>query len=360
MSFRVLALCAIFVANVIFIIINMANLNSRANIVLSINGKQAGEMLTQLEKKAAGLEKQMHAAAQAGDKVAMKKYQRELTQTRKLMDQLRGSAATTESVLQRLDKATPKELRKALRDLERQLNNIERGSKAWEEQVEKIRQVKEELRKVKEEMQPEEGFWKKLNNWVSEWKNAIAGVLAAAAGFTVIAKNAINAYAEIDQEMANVRKFTGMTAEEVESLNEELKKIDTRTSRENLNKLAQEAGRLGKSSQEDVLGFVKAADQINVALDDLGEGATLTLSKLTDIFGEDKRLGTEKALLAVGSVINELSQNCSASAPYIAEFASRMGGVGAQAGMTVQQLMAFGAVLDANGMNVEAASTALQ
>lgn len=44
----------------------------------------------------------------------------------------------------------------------------------------------------------------------------------------------------MDQEMANVRKFTGMTAEQVEDLNEEFKKIDTRTSREDLNKLAQE------------------------------------------------------------------------------------------------------------------------
>ena len=82
-----------------------------------------------------------------------------------------------------------------------------------------------------------------------------------------------------------------MTAEEVEKLNEQFKKIDTRTSREDLNKLAQEAGRLGLQSEQDVLGFVKAANQINVALDDLGEGATLTLSKLTDIFGDKQRLG---------------------------------------------------------------------
>ena len=107
------------------------------------------------------------------------------------------------------------------------------------------------------------------------------------------------------------------------------------------------------------MGFVRAADKINVALDDLGEGATLTLSKLTGIFGDEKRLGTEKALLSVGSVINELSQNCAASAPYLAEFASRMGGVGAQAGMSIQQIMGFAAVLDSNEQKVEASSTAL-
>lgn len=150
-----------------------------------------------------------------------------------------------------------------------------------------------------------------------------------------------------------------MNASEVEQLNEEFQKIDTRTGREELNKLAQEAGRLGKTSQEDVLGFVKAADQINVALDDLGDGATLTLSKLTNIFGDEERLGTEKALLAVGSVINELSQNCTASAPYLANFTQRMAGVGAQAKMTIPEIMGFAAVLDSQGQAVEMSATAV-
>lgn len=135
--------------------------------------------------------------------------------------------------------------------------------------------------------------------------------------------------------------------------------MDTRTSREALNQLAQEAGRLGKQSEEDVLGFVRAADKINVALDDLGEGATLTLSKLTNIFGDEERLGTERSLLAVGSVINELSQNSTASAPYLAEFAQRLAGVGAQANMTIPEIMGFAAVLDSQGQKLEMSSTAV-
>ena len=79
-----------------------------------------------------------------------------------------------------------------------------------------------------------------------------------------------------------------MTREEVEALNEEFKKMDTRSSREELNRLAGEAGMLGKNTQEDVMGYVRAADQINVALDDIGEGATETLSKLTNIFGDEQ------------------------------------------------------------------------
>ena len=181
----------------------------------------------------------------------------------------------------------------------------------------------------------------------------------ALSGLVISGRRAVSAFAEMDQEMANVRKYTGMAAEQVEALNEEFKKMDTRSSRQQLNKLAQEAGRLGMQSEEDVMGFVRAADKINVALDELGEGATLTLSKLTNIFGDRERLGVEKSLLAVGSVINELSQNSTASASYLAEFTSRLGGVGAQAHMTTQQIMGYGAVLDSYNQKVESSSTAL-
>lgn len=337
----------------------MANYTSTANVVLSVNGKQAQKMLSTLEKDAQRLEKQLAKAATAGDKATMKKLQRELTSTRKLIDQMKGSAASVEQVLNRLDKATPKELNKALKQLQQQLNGIERGSAAWDAHVAKIKAVKAELSRVNQTLQTQRSLWDRMNIWLNNCQTALLGIGAAITGLVMAGRKAVNAYAEMEQEMANVRKFTGMTADEVASLNEEFKKMDTRSSREELNRLAQEAGRLGKTSQEDVLGFVRAADKINVALDDLGDGATLTLSKLTGIFGDEERLGTEQALLSVGSVINELSQNCSASAPYIAEFASRMGGVGAQANMTVQQIMGFAAVLDSNNQKLEASSTAL-
>ena len=337
----------------------MANYTSTANVVLSVNGKQAQQMLSTLEKDAKRLEKQIAAAAKAGDKATMKKLQRELNNTNRLIDQLKGASASTERILSRLDKATPKELQKALRQLKNELNGIERGTAAWNAHVAKIKAVKAEIDNVNEAMREQEPLSDRVMDWINKWQMALLAVGAAITGLVMAGRKAVQAYAEMEQEMANVRKFTGMSAEEVEALNEEFKKIDTRTPREELNQLAQEAGRLGKSSQEDVLGFVRAADKINVALDDLGSGATLTLSKLTGIFGDEKRLGTEKALLSVGSVINELSQNCSASAPYIAEFASRMGGVGAQAGLTVQQIMGFAAVLDSNNQKLEASSTAL-
>ena len=337
----------------------MSNINTNATVTLTVNGKQAEDMLLKLKSQAANLEKAIEKAAAAGNKQQLTKLKRELKETNRQISQIENAAKGVEHVLQRLDETSPKELNRTLSQLKRNLNGLERGSEEWNRQCEAIKRVKAEIAKVNSQLRENESLWERMNRKLNDWQTALAGIAAAITGIIMAGRSAVNAFADMDQEMANVRKFTGMNASEVEQLNEEFQKIDTRTGREELNKLAQEAGRLGKTSQEDVLGFVKAADQINVALDDLGDGATLTLSKLTNIFGDEERLGTEKALLAVGSVINELSQNCTASAPYLANFTQRMAGVGAQAKMTIPEIMGFAAVLDSQGQAVEMSATAV-
>jgi len=337
----------------------MSNINTNATVTLTVNGKQAEDMLLKLKSQAANLEKAIEKAAAAGNKQQLTKLKRELKETNRQISQIENAAKGVEHVLQRLDETSPKELNRTLAQLKRNLNGLERGSEEWNRQCEAIKRVKAEIAKVNSQLRENESLWERMNRKLNDWQTALAGIAAAIMGIIMAGRSAVNAFADMDQEMANVRKFTGMNASEVEQLNEDFQKIDTRTGREELNKLAQEAGRLGKTSQEDVLGFVKAADQINVALDDLGDGATLTLSKWTNIFGDEERLGTEKALLAVGSVINELSQNCTASAPYLANFTQRMAGVGAQAKMTIPEIMGFAAVLDSQGQAVEMSATAV-
>lgn len=333
--------------------------NNDTTVGLYINGKQAEKTLAILQKEAENLGKQLEEAVRRGDKAAQKQLNKSLKDVNQTIKQVQSSTKNVADVMARLDKATPHELRKTLTTLNNQLKHIERGSSAWNEHVAKIQLVKAELDKVNAEMKESESLLVRMRNGIQNWGAMAAGAVAAFSGVVMAGKKAVNTYAEMQQEEANVRKYTGMTEEEVNHLNDAFKKMDTRTGREELNKLAQEAGRLGLQSEEDVLGFVKAADKINVALDDLGDGATLTLSKLTDIFGDKQALGTERSLLAVGSVINELSQNSTAAAPYLAEFAQRLAGVGAQAHMTIPEIMGFGAVLDSQGQKLEMSSTAL-
>ncbi len=338
----------------------MANYTSTAKVVLSVNGRQAQQMLSTLQREAQQLEKKLAKAATAGDKATMRKLQRELSNTNRMINQLQGSAATADQVLRRLDKASPKELNKTLKTLQSQLSGIQRGTAAWDAHVAKIKAVKMELQKVNATLATQQSRWDRMNMWLNNAQTFIMGLAAAITGLVMAGRKAVNAFAEMEEELANTRKYTGLTEQKVLELNEAFKKMDTRTSREKLNELAQEAGRLGKNTLESVQGYVEAADIINVALVDLGEGATQTIAKLTNIFGVEELLGTKDAMLAVGSTVNVLSQNCTASKPYLVEFAQRMAGIGSQAGLTIPQILAFGAVLDANGQKVEMSATAIQ
>lgn len=338
----------------------MSDISTTAKVTLAVNGEQAKKMIDDLKTGLDGARKELERLQKA--KANPKDIEKARKNVRELEKQLREAQSATEGVrdvLQNLDKVSLRELEKTLKTLNKQFKDAKQGTEAYEILAERIKSVKEQIKDVRDELSHSENAWGRF----LEWADGIWPVfdMSSRIGGSAISKlrELTEEFATMDQEMANVRKFTGMTEEEVKSLNDEFKKIDTRSSREELNRLAQEAGRLGKTSEEDILGFVRAADKINVALDDLGEGATLRLSKITGIFGDEEKYGTEQSLLKVGSVINDLSQNCSASAPYIAEFTSRLGGIGAQAKMTSQQIMAYAAVMDANQQQVEASSTAL-
>ena len=337
----------------------MPDISTKATVGIELNTQPVGRKIAELETKLDKLNEKKRQFEAAGDQKGLVKIQKEINKVSRQLDTARTASERCKAALAKLNESSPKELRHTLKQLKADLDHMERGSAAWNRHVEAIKRVKAEIKSVDAELREHEGLLSRINRKVNEWGMSIASAAAAFTGLVFTARQAVQAYADMEGEMANVRKFTGMTEEKVKHLNDEFKKMDTRSSREQLNQLAQEAGRLGMQSQEDVLGFVRASDQINVALDELGEGATLTLSKLTDIFGDRQRLGVEQSLLSVGSVVNELSQNCTASAPYLTEFASRIGGVGAMADMTIPQIMAYGAVLDSNNQKVESSATAI-
>ena len=65
----------------------MANYNTTANVVLSVNGKQAQQVLATLQRDAQQLEKKLAKASVAGDKATMKKLQRDAQQLEKTLAQ---------------------------------------------------------------------------------------------------------------------------------------------------------------------------------------------------------------------------------------------------------------------------------
>jgi len=336
----------------------MADIN-QSDVRLNVNNQEAKRSLDEVKKKLAELEAAWVKTATTGDKQMRDKLNKQIQATKRELRQMESGAKACERVFLQMNKATPNELRKALNHLQNELKGIERGSAAWNDHVSKIRLVKKELDKINAEMRVSENLLARMRNGINSWGMMLMGGTAGLFGLVSAGRKAVNAYASMDEQLANTRKYTGMTVEQVNELNEAFKKMSTRTSREELNLLAQEAGRLGKTTQEDVQGYVEAADIINVALVDLGEGATQTIAKMASIFRVDEEKGTRDAMLSVGSAVNVLSQNCTAGKQYLVDFTQRMAGVGSVSKMTIPEILAFGATLDANGQKCEMAASAL-
>ena len=290
------------------------------------------------------------------------KYDKEIQQLTKDQAVVARENKVIDQTLRNLSGATMRDLEYALQMVNEQIRETSRGTKAFDELAEKSRRLKKQLADVNDQLKaPEQrkglvrGFIDGLNkNW-----GAIVQGWAALTGLTQTVRTCTDAFASMEDVMANTRKYTGQTDEQVREMNEDFKKMDTRSSREQLNELAGAAGRLGITSKEGIEEFVDAADKISVALgDDLGDKAVDQIGKLAMAFGEDQRMGLRGAMLATGSAINELAQNSSAQANYLVEFTARVAGIGKQFGLTQTQIMGFGAVLDENMQKDEMAATA--
>lgn len=189
---------------------------------------------------------------------------------------------------------------------------------------------------------------------------AVLGTFFAGGAIVNMVGGIVKSSAELSDAIADVRRTTGLTTEQVQNMVGEFKKLDTRTPRAELMALAADAGKLGISAEQDVMAFVRAGDQLRVALgDELGGDAIKNIGKLVDLFRLKEQFGLEQSMLKVGSTLNELGMSSTAAEGYMVEFLKRMGGIAPLAGITIDQTLALGATLDSLGQTSEVSSTAL-
>ena len=265
---------------------------------------------------------------------------------------------------------TLQSIRNEVVKLEREQRKLPIGSEEYLKKGREIKELKDVLKSQKVEVADLGNSWKDATFKLAEYSNILMGIQTAFQMLDLgigkikdLAKDA----AALDDAYGQVQKTTGLTHEQVEQLNDLFKKMDTRTSREQLNQLAYEAGKLGIKGVKDVAAFVDASDKINVALGDvLGDGAMVTIGKMAGVYaGSTKELADasgdlSKQMLAIGSAVNELGKLSTANEHYLVDFAGRMGGIAVQAGLSADQVLGFASALDQDMQKVEMSATAFQ
>ena len=345
----------------------MAGQDLNRSIKIYIDGSDAAQGIQPVQEAIGKLEQKLAALnnTEADYEEKSEQLKKQLESKHRTLANYQKKVEETERVLKNLSGATYKELLAVQKNVRAELQNAVPGTEKYTRALEQNRRVSAALVMAQREMRTEVGsqtsLFSRSADVFNQYSGIVAGAVASATGLTFAMRSSVEEYAKMQEAESQVIKYTGMTKDEVAALNEELKKMDTRTARDKLNELAGDAGRLGITSREGVMEFIDAADKINVALgEDLGDEAVGNIGKLAKMFGEDERMGLRGAMLATGSAINEVAQNSSAAERYLVDFTARVAGVANQAGIAQSDIIGFAASMDENMLRNETSATAYQ
>ena len=251
-------------------------------------------------------------------------------------------------------KASLDELRRAYKQLEDELNQINTKSKEFADKQKSMKELKKNIDEVTGAAHKQGGAWQTaLKNLT-----AYVGLFSAFNMLKTYLFDIFRLNAKFAEQLTNIRKVALSSQEDVAQLSKELSKIETRTSIEELNNLAYAGAKLGVTTK-DLAGFVRAADQVNVALkEDLGDEALTALAKITEVSGLIDKYGVEDAMLRTGSAIFRLASTSTASSGKIVDFSNRLLALGDAASLTTPDILAIGSAVDSMALEPEVAATA--
>lgn len=341
----------------------------RLNII--INGDKARKQIADYEK---GLD-------------VLTRAQKRLTETR---DRL-AAAGKTETQQYREVEIAIKENAAAITDYNRKLENMRKGMPLTSMTLQELRKHAGQTRaalakavpgtenftRLSNELQATKARMMELNR-VTDATHKILGVQIKGwgdlwavihSGISVLTRiwsgvtRLTDEFMEYDEALTDAMKTTNLSKSEVTALSDEIAKIDTRTAQNELLALLRIGGKLGVEGQENLLGFVRAADKINVALkEDLGgdaEAAIAQIGKMVDIFQLEGQFGLESAMIKVGSAVNSLGMASTANEGYIVDFTRRLAGIAPNASISIDKILGLAATLDKYGQTAEMSSTAI-
>lgn len=338
----------------------MARNTSTAHVVITMDGKQAVDIMSALHKQAKATRDEL-AKMESQGLQGTEDYEnriRELKATESAIKANKTAYINLDDIVKKLSGTTLRNLQLALKECRKQMSNLSADDPKLQTLMAQYRAIDNQIGQITGQWQRQDGAIRSVIKRLTAYVSVYGGFNLISGQFGKVIQDNI----KFSDSLSDIRKTTGLSASEVDRLSESINQISTRTGREELHQLAYEAGRLGlgKYGAEGILGFTKAADQLSVALkEDLGQDAIVQLVKMADVMGVIPKLGVEKSLLAIGSSINSLSQSTTAKGGYITDYSRRLSGIARQAHLTTAELFGFAAASDATGQEVEVAATAM-
>jgi len=321
-------------------------------IKLEIDGSQSRTELDNLTRKAQLLKQGLGEMKRGTDEyVAANK---ELNQVNKRIGELRQELGLAGLTITQLGKLNA-QLNRELKDLVPNTEAFVAKSREIAEVENRLAEVKNGARAFRDELGNAGNGFLDFVKKAAGFAGIQLGVQALATGLKQLGSESIDAAVKSSDSISDMEKSLNITTAEAKALREQLQKIDTRTAEENLEGIAIAAGQLG-IAKDQAVAFTTAVDQAVVALGDEFTGGveevTKSLGGLQKLFKDAADVSPAEAITKIGSAINALGADGTATGPVIADFAARIGQLGDLAPQ-ITQTLGLGAAFQELGLSAE-------
>ncbi len=331
----------------------------KTQIVITANAAVAKKVMDELQQRIDGIKQKMASldvTTKQGQR-EFKKLEKELVSYNSAVSQNITNEERVKHAIDNLNTTSLKELRRALLAAKNKLSETFASDPNLKKRQQDVRTLQNQIDKLTGSVHKQGGAWQ------TAMKNLVAyvGLFGAFNMLKTKLTEILNLNFKLGDQLADIRKVSGWTMDDVNELSKRLAKIDTRNTIQQLNDLAYQGAKLGigKYGVDGLTRFAEATAQIRMALhEDMGDEAIAQLAKMAEVMGDMNKMGVSQSLLASGSAIFKLSATTTACGSNIMEFSKRLLGLGKTADLTTPQILALGSAADSMALMPEVASTA--
>lgn len=344
-------------------------IHEKATVELQVNGEQARKEMQLMEQHALSLKARIVEAQNAGDTKKVKQLQKELKETNTTLRAMRDNARNIDAAMNNIGLATPKELRRLLKDIDAKLNSghIARGSEEWKKYQAQLKLVNAEIRKVKDEVKESEGWLTRFNNGFAKWGALAASGIAAITGISMTLNKMRKDRDDKEASAANLKALTGLDDVSIQWLARQAEILSTSMHKSGLrvtqsSKEILEAYMLVGSAKPDLLGNKEALNAVTIEAMRLSKAAKMDLKEAVDAvtlsmnqYGASSEKAADYAnVMAAGSKYG------SAAVQSITAAVTKAGVSASTANVPIEQLVGSIETLAEKGIVNEVAGTGLK
>ena len=282
---------------------------------------------------------------------------------------MRDNARNIDVAMNNIGLATPKELRRLLKDINAKLNSghIARGSEEWKKYQVQLKLVNAEIRKVNDEIKESEGWLTRFNNGFAKWGALAASGIAAITGISMTLNKMRKDRDDKEASAANLKALTGLDDASIQWLARQAEILSTSMHKSGLrvtqsSKEILEAYMLVGSAKPDLLGNKEALNAVTIEAMRLSKAAKMDLKEAVDAvtlsmnqYGASSEKAADYAnVMAAGSKYG------SAAVQSITAAVTKAGVSASTANVPIEQLVGSIETLAEKGIVNEVAGTGLK